>query len=78
MSWIGLQFVIVALPNHPHLLFVFKLESLMSHRLDSAVGRASAFGSGGNGFEFTAAPYQRFRNCTSSCLADARIKWFLL
>ena len=25
-----------------------------------------------------AAPYQRCRNCTSSCLADTRIKWVVL
>ena len=45
-----------------------------SHCPDSSVGRASAFGAGGRGFESWPHHTKGVKNSTSSSLADACIK----
>ena len=55
------------------------LISFSHNRLDSSVGRASAFGAGGRGFEFPRPHHTKgVKNGTSSSLADARIKGVVL
>ena len=54
-----------------------RIEAHEQHnRPDSSVGRASAFGAGGRGFE--SQPHQRCKTCTSSSRAYARIKVVVL
>ena len=48
------------------------------YRLDSSVGRASAFRVGGRGFESRPHHTKGVKNGTSSSLADARIKLVVL
>ena len=55
-----------------------KLPSVSSDRPDSSVGRASAFGAGGRGFESRLHHTKGVKNGTSSSLADARMKGVVL
>ena len=48
------------------------------YRPESSVGRTSAFGVGGCGFESRSHHTKGVKNGTSSSLADARIKWVVL
>ena len=50
----------------------------LRYRRDSLVGRGSAFGAGGCGFESRPHHTQGVKNGTSSSLADVRIKWVVL
>ena len=51
---------------------------ILGTRPDSSVGRASAFGAGGRGFESRPHHTKGVKNGTSSSLADARIKGVVL
>ena len=58
-----------------HVLFVVYL---VFDRPDSSVGRVSAFGAGGHGFESRPHHTKGVKNGTSSSLADAHIKGVVL
>ena len=53
-------------------------ESSKENGPDSSVGRASAFGAVGRGFESRPHHTKGVKNGNSSSLADARIKWVVL